>query len=72
MDDLSNFCCQNEGCREYGKQGAGNWSVCMRYGRNKVPLKRRRAGWNREFLLELLTKLVRWPWLDLPSGRRQQ
>jgi transposase-like protein len=36
MDDLSNFCCQNEGCREYGKRGAGNLSVCMRYGRNKA------------------------------------
>lgn len=38
MDDLSGFCCQNLECPDYGKRGAGNLSVSMRYG----PEKRRR------------------------------
>ena len=32
MDDLSAFCCQNAECPAYGKRGAGNLSVSMRYG----------------------------------------
>lgn len=32
MDDLSRFCCQNSECRDYGKRGGGNLSVCGRYG----------------------------------------
>lgn len=32
MDDLSKFCCQNPECEDYGKRGAGNLRVCMRYG----------------------------------------
>jgi hypothetical protein len=35
MDDLSQFCCQNEQCADYGRRGHGNLSVCDRYGRNK-------------------------------------
>lgn len=32
MDDLSKFCCQNPKCVDYGKRGAGNLMVNMRYG----------------------------------------
>ena len=35
MDELAHFCCQNAKCSEYGKRGAGNLSVCDRYGANK-------------------------------------
>ncbi len=35
MDDLSRFCCQNSGCAEYGKRGAGNLTVTHRYGPGK-------------------------------------
>lgn len=35
MDDLSKFCCQNPECEDYGNRGAGNLSVCMRYGARK-------------------------------------
>ena len=35
MDDLSRFCCQHKGCRDYGKRDAGNLSVCARYGKQK-------------------------------------
>jgi len=35
MDDLSRFCCQNKDCLDYGKRGAGNLTVCMRYGKNE-------------------------------------
>lgn len=35
MDDLARFCCQNAECRDYGKRGAGNLSVCDRYGPHK-------------------------------------
>jgi LacI family transcriptional regulator len=34
-EDLSRFCCQDERCRDYGKRGAGNLTVCGRYGRQK-------------------------------------
>jgi hypothetical protein len=33
QEDLSPFCCQNEGCPDYGKRGHGNLTVCMRYGK---------------------------------------
>ena len=32
---LSDFCCLNEHCSEYGKRGAGNIRVDKRYGKNK-------------------------------------
>ena len=35
MEDLARFCCQNKGCAEFGKRGAGNLSVCDRYGPGK-------------------------------------
>lgn len=35
MDDLSKFCCQNNKCPDYGKRGAGNLTVCMRFGKKK-------------------------------------
>lgn len=35
MDDLSKFCCQNPQCVDYGKRGAGNLMVNMRYGSQK-------------------------------------
>jgi transposase-like protein len=38
MDELTAFCCQNEGCPDYGKRGHGNLTVTARYG----PDRRRR------------------------------
>ena len=35
LEDLSRLCCLNEGCSEYGKRGAGNLTVCARYGKDK-------------------------------------
>ena len=35
MDELSRFCCQNPQCVDYGKRGAGNLTVRMRYGKDK-------------------------------------
>lgn len=35
MDDLSRFCCLNSECPEHGERGAGNLTVCHRYGRDK-------------------------------------
>jgi hypothetical protein len=35
MDDLARFCCQNPTCLDYGKRGAGNLTVCGRYGPNR-------------------------------------
>lgn len=35
MDDLARFCCQNAACSNYGKRGAGNLTVCDRYGPGK-------------------------------------
>jgi hypothetical protein len=32
MDDLARFCCQNPDCALHGRRGAGNLSVCDRYG----------------------------------------
>ena len=36
MDDLSRFCCLNSDCPEHGKRGAGNLTVCHRYGPGKA------------------------------------
>ena len=38
MDDLSRFCCQNPSCSDGGRRGAGNLSVCARYGKNHYRL----------------------------------
>jgi LacI family transcriptional regulator len=35
MDDLSNFCCQNESCPNHGQRGPGNLTVCGYYGKDK-------------------------------------
>jgi hypothetical protein len=35
-DDLSRFCCLNPGCADRGKRGAGNLTVCGRYGRRET------------------------------------
>jgi len=35
MDDLSRFCCQNKDCPDYGQRGAGNLTVCGRFGKNQ-------------------------------------
>ena len=35
MDDLAPFCCQNSACPDYGKRGAGNLTVCDRYGKDQ-------------------------------------
>ena len=32
-DDLSRFCCQNSDCPSHGQRGAGNLSVCDRFGK---------------------------------------
>ena len=34
-EDLSRFCCQNEGCPDLGKRGVGNLTVCARYGEDR-------------------------------------
>ena len=34
MDDLTRFCCQKPDCALYGRRGAGNLSVCDRYGKS--------------------------------------
>jgi len=34
-DDLSRFCCQNKDCPDHSKRGAGNLTVCMRFGKEK-------------------------------------
>jgi transposase-like protein len=34
-EDLSRFCCQNAECPDHGKRGAGNLTVCGRYGKQK-------------------------------------
>jgi hypothetical protein len=33
VDDLARFCCHNQECRNHGQRGAGNLSICMRYGK---------------------------------------
>src|SRR4051794_22438193 len=34
-EDLSRFCCQNPNCRDSGRRGLGNLTVCARYGKDK-------------------------------------
>jgi hypothetical protein len=34
-DPLARFCCQNEQCADYGKRGAGNLALVMRYGKHQ-------------------------------------
>lgn len=34
-DDLSRFCCLNDLCRDHGRRGAQNLTVCARYGKDK-------------------------------------
>jgi LacI family transcriptional regulator len=34
-EDLSRFCCQNEHCPDHGRRGAGNLTVCGRYGKQQ-------------------------------------
>ena len=34
-EDLSRFCCQNPDCPDHGRRGAGNLTVCARYGNDK-------------------------------------
>jgi LacI family transcriptional regulator len=34
-EDLSRFCCQNAECPDHGERGAGNLTVCGRYGNQK-------------------------------------
>ncbi len=35
QDDLSHFCCLNQGCPDHGRRGIGNLTVCARYGKDK-------------------------------------
>jgi len=35
VDDLARFCCHNHDCRDHGQRGAGNLTVCMRYGKHQ-------------------------------------
>jgi LacI family transcriptional regulator len=42
-DDLSRFCCLNEGCADYGKRGHGNLTAPMRYGPHRRRLLRCRT-----------------------------
>ncbi len=34
MQALSEFCCQNSQCPDYGKRGTNNLTVCGRYGKD--------------------------------------
>jgi LacI family transcriptional regulator len=42
-NDLGRFCCLNAQCPDYGKRGAGNLTVPMRYGRHRRRLLRCRT-----------------------------
>jgi hypothetical protein len=35
MDDLSRFCCQNFNCRDHGRRGLGNLTVCGHFGKDR-------------------------------------
>jgi LacI family transcriptional regulator len=35
MTDLDALCCQNSACSHFGQLGAGNLSVCARYGKDQ-------------------------------------
>jgi LacI family transcriptional regulator len=43
MDELSQFCCQNGDCPDYGKRGHGNLTVSGRYGAQQRRLLRCRT-----------------------------
>jgi LacI family transcriptional regulator len=34
QEGLSRFCCQDQDCPDYGQRGAGNLTVCARYGKD--------------------------------------
>jgi transposase-like protein len=34
-EDLSRFCCLNQDCPDHGQRGAGNLTVCARYGKDR-------------------------------------
>jgi LacI family transcriptional regulator len=42
-DDLDRFCCLNRACPDYGRRGAGNLTVPMRYGPQRRRLLRCRT-----------------------------
>ena len=42
-DDLTRFCCLNRGCPDYGQRNAGNLTVPMRYGPQRLRLLRCRT-----------------------------
>jgi LacI family transcriptional regulator len=42
-DDLGHFCCLNRDCPDYGRRGAGNLTVPMRYGPQRRRLLRCRT-----------------------------
>jgi transposase-like protein len=42
-EDLSGFCCLNRDCPDYGRRGAGNLTVPMRYGPHQRRLLRCRT-----------------------------
>ena len=42
-DDLNRFCCLNRDCPDYGRRGAGNLTVPMRYGPQRLRLLRCRS-----------------------------
>jgi transposase-like protein len=42
-EDLSRFCCVNRDCPDYGKRGAGNLTVPLRYGAQQRRLLRCRT-----------------------------
>jgi transposase-like protein len=43
MDDLSQFCCQNDACPDYGQRGQSNLTVAARYGSQQRRLLRCRT-----------------------------
>ena len=43
MDDLTQFCCQNSKCPDYGQRDANNLTVCNRYGENQRRMLRCRT-----------------------------
>lgn len=43
MDDLSQFCCQNGECADYGKRGHGNLTITGHYGPQRRRLLRCRT-----------------------------
>lgn len=43
MDDLTQFCCQNSKCPDYGQRDAKNLTVCNRYGEHQRRMLRCRT-----------------------------